>query len=163
MIRTVYSVLLVVSISHGQATGNAATGKSPGSGGYSNYAFVSLDAEEGIAVYSIDPSNKFLFIPCRMGEAIPQFRFNEGTGMLIPNNPDQTLTPPKTGPRHFAFHPSLGLVYFVNEFDSSVTAYRMGGSDGNLSEIQTLSSLPAGFARTNTSADIHITPVGGFS
>jgi len=67
-----------------------------------------------------------------------------------------------TGPRHLAFHQSLNIVYFANEFGSSVTAYRLNQAVGSLSKFQTLSSLPADFAGTNTGADIHLTPDGRF-
>jgi 6-phosphogluconolactonase len=60
------------------------------------------------------------------------------------------------------FHPALNVVYVANEFGSSVTAYRLDQADGTLSELQTISSLPADFAGTNTGADIHIMPDGRF-
>jgi 6-phosphogluconolactonase len=131
-------------------------------GGLQDSAVQVLATEQNAHAIQTDPSNRFLFIPCRTGETIHQFKFNSVNGTLTPNVPDRTQTPPKTGPRHLAFHPSLDLVYFANEFGSSVTAYRFNKADGNLSEVQTLTSLPADFAGTNTSADIHITPDGKF-
>jgi 6-phosphogluconolactonase len=131
-------------------------------GGLRDSAVQVLETEKNAHAIQTDPSNRFLFIPCRTGETIQHFRFNSDDGTLTPNAPDRTLTPSKTGPRHFAFHPSLNLVYFVNEFGSSVTAYRLGKADGSLSEVQTLSLLPADFTGTNASADIHLTPDGRF-
>lgn len=131
-------------------------------GGLRDSAVQVLETEKNAHAIQTDPSNRFLFIPCRTGETIQHFRFNSENGMLTPNVPDRTLTPSKTGPRHFAFHPSLNLVYFANEFGSSVTAYRFGKEDGSLSALQTLSSLPADFAGPNTGADIHITSDGRF-
>ena len=131
-------------------------------GGLQDSAVQVLATEQNAHAIQTDPSNRFLFIPCRTGETIHQFKFNSVNGTLTPNTPDRTLTPPKTGPRHLAFHPSLDLVYFSNEFSSSVTAYRLNRADGCLSDVQTLSSLPADFAGTNTSADIHVTPDGRF-
>jgi 6-phosphogluconolactonase len=131
-------------------------------GGVQDSAVQVLVTEKNAHAIQTDPTNRFLFIPCRTGEVIQQFRFNSSTGMLTPNTPDRTLTPPKTGPRHFTFHPSLDMVCVANEFGSSVTAYRLGKADGSLSELQTLSSLPANAVGTNTGADIHITPDGRF-
>ncbi|MCX6134828.1 MAG: lactonase family protein [Ignavibacteriales bacterium] len=121
-----------------------------------------LDTEQNAHALQTDPSNRFLFIPCRTGETILQFRFNAVGGTLTPNAPDRTMTLPKTGPRHFTFHPSLNVVYFANEFGSSVTAYRLDNANGSLSELQTISTLPAESVGTNTGADIHITPDGRF-
>lgn len=131
-------------------------------GGLQASAVQVLATEQNAHAIQTDPSNRFLFIPCRTGETIHQFKFNSVNGTLTPNTPDRTLTPPMTGPRHLAFHPSLDFVYFANEFGSSVTAYRLNKSDGSLSGLQTLSSLPADFAGTNTGADIHITQDGRF-
>jgi 6-phosphogluconolactonase len=118
-----------------------------------------LTTEKNAHAIQTDPTNRFLFIPCRTGETIHQFRFNADNGVLTPNTPDRILTPTKTGPRHLAFHQSLNIVYFANEFESTVTAYRLN-PEGTLSELQTLSSLPKDFAGTNTGADIHLTPDG---
>jgi len=131
-------------------------------GGLQDSAVQVLDTEKNAHAIQTDPSNRFLFIPCRTGEAIQHFRFNSENGTLSANVPDRTLTPPKTGPRHFAFHPSLNFVYFVSEFGNRVTAYRLGKEDGSLSAFQTLSSLPAEFAGASSGADIHITPDGRF-
>lgn len=131
-------------------------------GGLRDSAVQVLETEKNAHAIQTDPSNRFLFLPCRTGETIQHFRFNSENGTLTPNVPDRTLTPSKTGPRHFAFHPSLNLAYFANEFGSSVTAYRFGKEDGSLSAVQTLSSLPADFAGPNTGADIQITSDGRF-
>jgi 6-phosphogluconolactonase len=104
-----------------------------------------------------DPTNRYVFVPCRTGETILQFKFNADNGVLKPNTPDRLLTPTKTGPRHLAFHQSLNVVYFANEFGSTVTAYRLN-PEGTLSELQTLSSVPKDFAAPNTGADVHLTP-----
>jgi 6-phosphogluconolactonase len=68
------------------------------------------------------------------------------------------------GPRHFFFHPTLSVVYFVNEKNSSVTAYRLNSETGKLETLQSISTLPDTFAEraSNTCADIEITPCGRF-
>lgn len=108
-----------------------------------------------------DPTNQFVFVPCRTGETIHQFRFNPVNGMLTPNTVDRMLTPAKTGPRHIVFHPLLKTAYVANELGSTVTAYHLG-QEGTLSDLQTLSSLPADFVGANTGADVHVTPDGRF-
>jgi 6-phosphogluconolactonase len=116
-----------------------------------------LTTEKNAHAIQTDLTNHFVFVPCRTGEAVLLHRFDPLTGRLTPNSPDRVTTPTKTGPRHFAFHPRLPLVYFVNEFSSTVTAYRLDAA-GTLTTIQTISALPAEFTGTNTGADIHLTP-----
>lgn len=121
-----------------------------------------LATEKNAHAIQTDPSNRFLFIPCRTGETIHQFRFSPGNGLLTPNVPDRLITPPNTGPRHFTYHPKLPVAYFANEFGSSVTVYRLHAADGTLSAMQTLSTLPGGYAGANAAADVHGTPDGRF-
>jgi 6-phosphogluconolactonase len=50
---------------------------------------------------------------------------------------------PGAGPRHFAFHPSGRFGYACNELDRTVTGFAFDPAAGTLTEIQTLSTLPA--------------------
>jgi 6-phosphogluconolactonase len=130
-------------------------------GGVRDSAIQVLETEKNAHAIQVDPSNRFVFIPCRTGETIHQFRFDAIYGILTPNTPDRILTPAKTGPRHLAFHPSLNIAYFANEFGSTVTAYHTNPG-GILSELQTLTSLPKDSVGPNTGADVHVTPDGRF-
>jgi 6-phosphogluconolactonase len=121
-----------------------------------------LETEKNAHAIQTDPTNQYLYIPCRTGETIHQFRFNAATGALTPNEPDRAITPTKTGPRHLAFHPKLHVVYFVNEFGNSVTAMRMDPATGTLKPFQTLSTLPGDFVAPSSAADVHLTPDGRF-
>jgi 6-phosphogluconolactonase len=69
---------------------------------------------------------------------------------------------PGSGPRHFSFHPSYRYAYGVNELLSTVTAFRWDESSGKLSEIQTISTLPADFKGTSYCAEILTHPGGKF-
>ncbi len=110
-----------------------------------------------------DASNRFAFLP-HVGESnvIYQYRFDEKTGKLTPNNPPTVPQPDDTGPRHYVHHPDLDVVYVDNEQGSSVTAYHFDSENGTLSPFQTLSTLPDGWAGENTCAQIHIDPHGRF-
>jgi 6-phosphogluconolactonase len=91
-----------------------------------------------------------------------QFRFDAESGSLTPNAPPRVAQANLAGPRHFCFHPSLDLVYFSNEQGCSVTAYKLDRSNGTLSPIQTISTLPDGYTTRNTCSMIHLTPSGKF-
>lgn len=110
-----------------------------------------------------DASNRFAFVPhVAESNMICQFRFDEHTGRLTPNDPPRVEQPPDTGPRHYCHHPALDVVYGDNEQGSSVTAYRFDTDRGTLEAVQTLSTLPEDFTGENTCSQIHIHPAGRF-
>jgi 6-phosphogluconolactonase len=110
-----------------------------------------------------DPTNRFAFVPHTAGpNLIFQFDFDPDTGMLAPNSEPKINPEPGIGPRHFVFHPDLPMLYFSNEQGCSVTAYRLDGTSGRLSPLQTLSTLPSDFSGDNSCAQIHLTPDGRF-
>jgi 6-phosphogluconolactonase len=90
------------------------------------------------------------------------YRFDSRTGKLSPNSQPAFQTKPGAGPRHFAVHPNGKFAYLINELDSSMTALACDTAAGTLQELQTLSTLPAGFAGTNFPADVHVHPSGKF-
>ena len=112
-----------------------------------------------------DPSNRFVFVPHianRGPNAIFQFKFDENTGHLTPNDPPRYSPREYLGPRALAFHPTLDTVYFSDEQGSSVTGYRVDPSAGTLEPFQTISTLPGGYSEANTCSQIQITPSGKF-
>ena len=110
-----------------------------------------------------DPTNRFAFVPHVVpSNTIFQFGFDERTGRLSPSSPPQVTPSVEEGPRHFCFHPSLDVVYTVNEQGGSVTVYRLDPAKGKLKEFQRISTLPEGFEDSNACAEIRITPDGDF-
>ncbi|MEM9347974.1 MAG: beta-propeller fold lactonase family protein [Planctomycetota bacterium] len=114
----------------------------------------------------IDPSNRFVYIPHTIPNAIYQFRFDDDTGKLTPIQPIIVKGGGKpnkpAGPRHYTYHPTQDIIYVVNELDSSVSAYQWDKEGGVLTRFQSLTTLPSSFVKRNTCADIHITPDGRF-
>jgi 6-phosphogluconolactonase len=51
---------------------------------------------------------------------------------------------------------------FSNEQGCSVTGYRLDPATGALSAVQTITTLPEGYAARNTCSQIHLTPSGRF-
>ena len=124
-----------------------------------------------------DPSNKFAFVPhiARLNDnvleprrenpgpnVIFQFKFDAQSGRLTANSPLRVEPAERLGPRHYCFHPTLDFVYFSNEQGCSVTGYRLDPATGTLSAVQTIATLPDGFAARNTCSQIHLTPSGRF-
>ena len=116
-----------------------------------------------------DRSNRFAFVPHivphtanRGPNEIFQFRFDEESGRLTPNDPPRYSPQEFLGPRALAFHPSLNVVYFSDALGSSVWAYNLDPSAGTLSPLQTISSVPEGYSDPNTCSQIQIAPSGKF-
>ena len=126
--------------------------------------------ETGIGAHYIqtDRANRFAFVP-HIAEgnhtgvnAIFQFRFDQDSGRLTPNDPDRAIPNAPEGPRHFCFHPSLDVLYSSNEQGCGVTAYHFDAEAGTLSPFQTVPTLPEAFEGHNTCSQIQITPSGRF-
>jgi 6-phosphogluconolactonase len=135
-----------------------------------------LSTAIGAHAIGTDRSNRFAYVPhiARVQDnvleppknipgpnVIMQFRFDAEAGRLSANSPPQVAQPDLVGPRHYCFHPSLDLAYFSNEQGCSVTSYRIS-PDGTLALLQTISTLPDGFASRNTCSQIHLTPSARF-
>ena len=112
-----------------------------------------------------DPSNRFAFVPHIAGgngpNTIFQFRFDDSTGKLTPNDPPTVPQHGELGPRHYCFHPSLDVLYFSNEQGCSVTAYNFDTNAGTLAAFQTVPTLPPYWSGRNSCAQIQIAPDGG--
>jgi len=81
--------------------------------------------------------------------------------LTVRPTPAFTATP-GAGPRHLTFHPDGRHAYLINELNSTVTALTYDAAQGSFRELQTVSTLPAGFEGTNSCADIHVSPNGKY-
>jgi 6-phosphogluconolactonase len=133
------------------------------------------DTNSGAHSFQVDPTNRFAFVPHiaqsppldRLPEgrqtaanAIFQFRFDQETGQLMPNEPPRVGPAGPLGPRHFVFHPMLPLLYVDNEQGSSVTVYTLDPIRGTLTPGATTSTLPDGFTGVNHPSEIALHPGG---
>ena len=119
--------------------------------------------ETSVHAHSIqtDRSNRFAFVPhTNPTNAIYQFRFDETTGELTPNDPPRVQPDTPEGPRHFAFHPGKDILYSVNENGSTVSAHHFDPQKGTLESFQVISTLPEGVDEDNTTAEIRVTQDG---
>lgn len=111
---------------------------------------------------NLDASNRLAFAADLGLDKIFIYRFDPTTGSLQPNDPAAGVVAPGSGPRHFAIHPTSKFAYVNNELTSGITAFQFDSSNGALKEIQTLSTLPAGFSGENSTAEIVVHPSGKF-
>ncbi len=88
------------------------------------------------------------------------YSFDASEGKIAPHSAAKVK--PGSGPRHFSFHPDYKLAYGVNEMGCSVTAFNWSEEDGQLKEIQTITTLPSDFSGTSYCAEILVHPTGKF-
>jgi 6-phosphogluconolactonase len=111
---------------------------------------------------TLDPSGKLAFV-CDLGlDQVLAYKFDAEHGTLAAHDPPLERLKPGAGPRHMAFHPSGKFAYVVNELNSTVTAFAFDAATGALDEIQSITTLPEGYAEPNTTAEIAVHLSGQF-
>jgi 6-phosphogluconolactonase len=68
---------------------------------------------------------------------------------------------PGAGPRHLTFHPNGKYLYVINELDGTITTIKKTIT-GTYEKGASVSTLPTGFNKPNSCADIHISSDGKF-
>jgi 6-phosphogluconolactonase len=101
-----------------------------------------------------DPAGKFVVVPDKGLDRIFVFRFDADAGRLIPTAQGGAVARPGSGPRHAAFHPTLPVLWVLNEIASTVTTYFWDAERGHLKPAQILTTLPAEYTAENTSSEI---------
>ncbi|HVX79758.1 MAG TPA: lactonase family protein [Devosiaceae bacterium] len=110
-----------------------------------------------------DASGKFVYVPDLGMDQVVVYAFDTETGKLTPADVPAVKTRPGAGPRQLVMHPRGKYAYLINELDSTMTAFAFDAKTGALSELQTLSTLPAGgFEGVTSCAEVQITPNGRF-
>jgi len=93
-------------------------------------------------------------------DRIYTWEFNEANGTLSPMAKPWVSLPPGDGPRHFSIHPSGDWFYSVQEEGSTIVLYDL--AYGELTERQTISTLPPGYAGSNFCSEILVSKDGRF-
>lgn len=110
---------------------------------------------------NVSPDNRFAVAADLGLDKVLVYRLDPAKGTLAANQPAFVATPPGGGPRHFAFHPSGRFAYVCNEILSSVTVFSYDAEKGQLTEVQTISTLPEE-VKGNSTAEIQVHPSGKF-
>jgi len=111
---------------------------------------------------NLDKAAKFAFCADLGLDKVLVYKFDAATAKLTPNDPPFVSVAPGSGPRHFAFHPSGKLAYVINELKFTMTAFKYDADKGTLTEIQTISTLPAGWEGQGGTAEVVVHPNGKF-
>jgi 6-phosphogluconolactonase len=109
---------------------------------------------------TFDPARKFVFI-CDLGlDRIVAYQLDATTGKLVAVPSAGASITPGAGPRHLVFGNDGRIAYALNELNSTVTVLAYDAASGRMTELQTLSSVPADYAGRKWSAEISVHPSG---
>lgn len=110
----------------------------------------------------LDAEDRYAFVADLGLDQIVAYRFDAAEGRLSVNDRIITALAPGSGPRHFALHPRRGFAYVINELTSTLTTFGYDQQSGDLTEAQTVSTLPNGFTGSNLAAEVQVHPSGNF-
>jgi len=105
------------------------------------------------------PGGKKIYLTDLGLDRVAIYELNRETGKLI--NTGYAKLTKGAGPRHFTFSIDGSKMFVIDELNSTLTVFNIE-KDGNLKEIQTISTLPQGFSEKSFCADIHLSKDGKF-
>ena len=109
--------------------------------------------------FNLDAANRFGFVADLGIDRVVGYQV-DGKGNLTRHDASTVTLPPGAGPRHFAFHPDGRRAYVIDELDSTITRFDYDAAAGLLKTAQTISTLPAGYTGTNSTAEVAVHPDG---
>lgn len=108
-----------------------------------------------------DAANRYVFATSLGGDNLSSWRFDAETGRLSANEPAlTTITPEKSGPRHFVWDKAQRHMYVLDELDAGLHVMAYDAARGTLRAVQRTTTLPAGFTGKPWAADLHLSPDG---
>lgn len=85
---------------------------------------------------------------------------------IVANSPASCSVPPGSGPRHFAIHKGLKMIYLLNEISGSIISFRYSIVRGEAAEwnlqLAYIEEIATEQTGAQASADIHLSPDGRF-
>ncbi len=112
-----------------------------------------------------EPSNRFVYIVDLGLNKIMIYKLDALRGVLTPNDVPSVDLHPGAGPRHVVFHPTGKYAYVINELDGTVCAMVCDPATGALQIMQTVSTLPEGYAgngERNYPSHLEVEPAGQY-
>jgi len=109
-------------------------------------------------VFSRD--SRFAYVAELGLDRVYSYRLDPIKRTMTPFDPPYVVVKAGSGPRRLQLHPNGRFLYVNHETDSAVSVFEVNG--GSLKEIQSLSTLPAGYTGNNSTAEIQIDADGRF-
>ena len=109
---------------------------------------------------AFDPSGRYIAAADLGIDMVRIFRL-DAAGALVAVS--EAATAAGAGPRHLAFGPDGRFLYVVSELNATITVFPYAAASGTLGgAIQTISTVPANFVGTKSTAEIVVHPSGRF-
>src|SRR6516162_3231524 len=120
--------------------------------------------QEGLHAHQIltDLDGNHVFGVDLGADKVNVLNLDPGAGVFSPNIVPSAPIASGSGPRHMAFHPDRQHAYVLDELASSITVFDYDPVRAAFIWKQTISTLPADFTGTNTTAEIRVHPSGQF-
>ena len=109
-------------------------------------------------VFSKD--SRFAFVADIGVDRVYSYRLDTANRTMTPLDPPYVDMKAGSGPRRVQLHPNGKFLYVNGETDSTVNVF--GVDEGNLKQVQSLSTLPADYTGANTTAEMLIDSSGRF-
>jgi 6-phosphogluconolactonase len=109
---------------------------------------------------NFSPDGRYAYAADLGTDRVYHYAVDPATGALSASG--ETVITPGSGPRHFAFRPDGAFAYVINEMTLMMTAFGVEQTSGELGEIQSLSTLPAGTEKIGSTAEVVVHPSGRF-
>lgn len=104
----------------------------------------------------LSPDNRYLLVADLGLDQVLVYPVEGESGGFNSRDAAQVKLAPGSGPRHIAFRPDGKFVYVITEMANTVTAFRYGATRASFEEIQTISTLPAGYNGPHSGAEIAV-------
>lgn len=110
-----------------------------------------------------DPTNRYVLVADLGLDKVLVYEFNRSQGKLVPSKFPYLEMAAGAGPRHISIHPNGKWIYIINELNLTMTAALWDAQQGRLTEINTVSTVPAGTdTKGFSTAEVIVHPNGKF-
>lgn len=125
---------------------------------------INQERQEGPHAHSIflDKENRYAYVPDLGLDELRVYKFKSEKGEFETCEDKNFEVEPGAGPRQIAFHPTESYVYLINELNSTLMAFSRDEKEGDLKQIQTVSTLPSDFTGESSTAEVIVSPSGEY-
>ncbi|MCJ8329493.1 MAG: lactonase family protein [Lentisphaeria bacterium] len=109
-----------------------------------------------------DPSGNFVFVADLGMDKVMIYRLNHEEGTFAANSQPFVESTPGAGPRHMVFSQDGRHFYVVNELLNTVSVYDFDAQQGELTEKQTIPTIPDDYTGRTHTTDLRLRPDGKF-
>ncbi len=112
---------------------------------------------------AISPTDRWALVADLGLDRVFVYSLDAAAGKLTSGPMPHLILPAGSGPRHLSFHPNGNYVYIINESNLTMTSASWDEETGQLSEINTVSTLPPDTPTSGFStAEVLVHPSGQF-